>query len=147
MSKDKNLNNDENNFKNAEQKISENSVTDDNMIDDNAIDDDDYYDEDEDIIVMNDKNGIEKEFYVVGEVEYDSYIYKIVIERSEINDLDNIDSDLEDMDEQILVLKQISVDDDVEYEYVEEDNLIEKIINLFESDENFDDEDQEENDF
>jgi hypothetical protein len=127
------------------EKISDSINNDDININDINTIEDDYYDEEEDIISMVNSDGVEKEYYVIGEVEYESNIYRIVMERPSIDDLENIDDDIENMDEQVLVLKQINNNSEIEYESVEDDDLSEKIINIFESEEVFESDENENN--
>ena len=93
------------------------------------------HDDDQDnIVVMFDDEGNEQELYVFGSIEYNNEMYLIVSE-----DFDEA-SDIQE----VIVLKEIKVhsgyyDDKIDYQVVEDDNLIDIVISLFE-DQNSDEE-------
>jgi len=102
-------------------------------------DDDFNNDNDDNIIMMFDENGNEQELYVLGSVDYKNEKYLIVSEDLELDD------DAEEQD--VIVLKEIArdsksenkknkndSDDDekIDYHIVEDDDLLDIIISLFE---------------
>lgn len=101
---------------------------------DKKMDYDNFEDEQNNIIVMFDDDGNEQELFVLGTVEDDDERYLIVSE-----DLEQVDDE-----QDVVVLKEIYSDDDenVDYHIVEDDDELERIIDLFEN--QFDDEDNEE---
>ena len=106
------------------------------------FEDDDFNNDnnnDDNIIMMFDENGNEQELYVLGSVDYKNEKYLIVSEDLELDD------DAEEQD--VIVLKEIArdsksenkknkndSDDDekIDYHVVEDDDLLDTIISLFE---------------
>lgn len=84
------------------------------------------------VIVLFDDDGNEEEFFILGDVDFNNEKYLVVTD----------DLDPESDEQNVVVLKETSTDnDDVDYHIVDDDNLLDNIINLFE--ENFNDIDDE----
>lgn len=96
---------------------------------DDRYDQNNHNDDESNIVVMFDDEGNEQELYVFGSIEYNGEMYLIVSENLDVNEFDE--------EHEVIILKEIKIDssyydDKIDYQVVEDDDLIDIILSLFE---------------
>ena len=88
------------------------------------MDFDNFNSDDENVVVMFDEDGNEQELYVLGGVDYEGKTYLVVSE----------DFDTDSDEQEVIVLEKVVAadNDEDDYRIVEDDNILDNVMELFE---------------